>query len=107
MSQLPNNIDDPFRDEEDQQQIHIRVQQRKSKGGKMKKVTTVSGINIKYDIKKIMKVCKKEFACNGCVIEDELYGEIIQLQGNHKDNVYKFLTAVGLATEKEITLHGS
>ncbi len=104
MSQLPV-LDSPF-DDEDKQQIHIRVQQRKSKGGKMKNITTVYGINSKYDMRRLMKVFRKEFACNGCVVNDDVYGEIIQLQGTHKDNVNKFLIMVGLATEKEITLHG-
>ena len=57
-------------------------------------------------MRRLMKVFRKEFACNGCVVEDDIYGEIIQLQGTHKDNVNTFLITVGLATEKEITIHG-
>ena len=33
-----------------------------------------------YDLKKIIKVAKKEFACNGTVVDHSEYGEVLQLQ---------------------------
>ena len=31
--------------------------------------------------RKIIKVCKRHFACNGTVVEHSEYGEVIQFQG--------------------------
>lgn len=45
--------------------IHVRLQQRNGK----KVLTTVQGISTDYNLKKILKAFKKEFACNGCIVE--------------------------------------
>ena len=60
----------------DQGLVHIRIQQRNGR----KTLTTVQGLSSEYDFKKIVKVAKKEFACNGTVVEHSEYGEVIQLQ---------------------------
>ena len=60
----------------DQGLVHIRIQQRNGR----KTLTTVQGLSSEYDFKKIVKVAKKEFACNGTVVEHPEYGEVIQLQ---------------------------
>jgi translation initiation factor 1 len=44
-------------------------------------LTTIQGIPPKFDHKKILKVVKKHFACNGTIISDEDskgMGEVIQ-----------------------------
>ena len=56
--------------------VHIRIQQRNGR----KTLTTVQGLSAEYDFKKIVKVAKKEFACNGTVVEHPEYGEVVQLQ---------------------------
>ena len=56
--------------------VHIRIQQRNGR----KTLTTVQGLSSEYDFKKIVKVAKKEFACNGTVVEHPEYGEVVQLQ---------------------------
>ena len=89
--------------EEDTQYVHLRIQQRNAR----QKITTVEGIPDKYDLRRILKVCKKTFACNGNIVNDPDYGEIIQLQGDQRDNVFKFLCAVGLVPETHIKIHGS
>lgn len=58
----------------------IRNQQRNGR----KSLTTVEGLARAYDIKKICKALKKEFSCNGTVIQSEELGEIIQLQGDQR-----------------------
>ena len=60
----------------DQGLVHIRIQQRNGR----KTLTTVQGLSSEYDFKKIVKVAKKEFACNGTVVEHPEYGEVVQLQ---------------------------
>ena len=59
--------------------VHIRIQQRNGR----KTLTTVQGLSSEYDFKKIVKVAKKEFACNGTVVEHSEYGEVVQLQVNN------------------------
>ena len=56
--------------------VHVRIQQRNGR----KTLTTVQGLAEEYDLKKIIKVAKKEFACNGTVVEHPEYGEVLQLQ---------------------------
>jgi len=82
--------------------IHIRIQQRNGR----KTLTTVQGINTEFDLKKIAKVAKKEFACNGTVVEHPEYGEVIQLQGDQRQHISNFLKRVGLAREELIKVHG-
>jgi len=82
--------------------IHIRIQQRNGR----KTLTTVQGISDAYDKKKIVKACKKEFACNGTVVEHPEYGEVIQLQGDQRNNICQFLTKVGIAKTEQLKVHG-
>ncbi|CAD5119645.1 DgyrCDS8239 [Dimorphilus gyrociliatus] len=82
--------------------IHIRIQQRNGR----KTLTTVQGIKDEFDLKKIVKVCKKEFACNGTVVEHPEYGEVIQFQGDQRQNINDFLIKIGLAKTEQIKVHG-
>ncbi|KAF2228783.1 eukaryotic translation initiation factor SUI1 [Viridothelium virens] len=85
--------------------IHIRIQQRNGR----KTLTTVQGLPKKFDQKKILKVIKKEFACNGTIVNDTEMGEVIQLQGDQRKNVQEFLTneKEGLGLDaKTIKVHG-
>merc|ERR1711933_329047 len=67
--------------------IHIRIQQRNGR----KTLTSVQGLSEQYDLKKIIKVCKRHFACNGTVVEHPKYGEVIQFQGDQRDHISRFL----------------
>ncbi|KAJ5594459.1 uncharacterized protein N7459_000667, partial [Penicillium hispanicum] len=71
-----------------QNYIHIRIQQRNGR----KTLTTVQGLPKKFDQKKILKVIKKKFACNGTIVADSEMGEVIQLQGDQRKDVQEFLT---------------
>ena len=44
----------------------------------------MQGLSSEYDLKKIIKVAKKEFACNGTVVDHSEYGEVLQLQVRNK-----------------------
>lgn len=83
--------------------IHIRKQQRNGR----KSLTTVQGLHAELDIKKICKALKKDFSCNGTVIEHEELGEVIQLQGDQRHNVARFLEAQGIAQRDHIKVHGA
>ncbi|KAK9791021.1 putative Eukaryotic translation initiation factor eIF-1 [Seiridium cardinale] len=85
--------------------IHIRIQQRNGR----KTLTTVQGLPKKFDQKKILKVIKKAFACNGTIVNDTEMGEVIQLQGDQRKDVQEFLIdkkdGLGLDS-KTIKIHG-
>ncbi|GJJ12143.1 hypothetical protein Clacol_006384 [Clathrus columnatus] len=129
------NAFDPFADEDDplgntkdvgsqQNYIHIRIQQRNGR----KTLTTLQGVpkgpdfllfdlcNLKrnsdrfalfpeYDLKKLLKAFKKEFACNGTVVDDEELGQVIQLQGDQRMKISTFLTEEGVP-KSQIKVHG-
>ena len=82
--------------------MHIRIQQRNGK----KSLTTVQGLKKSYSYDKILKDLKKEFCCNGNVVQDKELGKVIQLQGDQLKNVANFLMQVGLAKKDHIKIHG-
>ncbi|KAI8100570.1 hypothetical protein M9434_004962 [Picochlorum sp. BPE23] len=82
--------------------VHIRVQQRNGK----KSLTTVQGLPKEFDLKKILKALKKEYCCNGCVVEDEELGKVLQLQGDQRKNVSTFVVENKLVKKDAIKIHG-
>lgn len=48
----------------------------------------------------------QEFACNGTVIEHPEYGEVLQLQGDQRENICQWLTKAGLAKPEQLKVHG-
>jgi len=106
------NAFDPFADEGDplggnqdvgstQNYLHIRIQQRNGR----KTLTTLQGLPKEYDPKKLLKAFKKEFACNGNLVDDEEMGQVIQLQGDQRVKIANFLTEEGIP-RNTIKLHG-
>ena len=100
---------DPFADankgdEESGQEgvVHIRIQQRNGR----KTLTTVQGLSAEYDFKKIVKVAKKEFACNGTVVDHPEYGEVVQLQGDQREKICQMLVNCGLVKHDQLKVHG-
>lgn len=73
---------DPFADDSapGKEYVHIRIQQRNGK----KSLTTVQGLKKELSYEKILKDLKKEFCCNGNVVQDKELGKIIQLQGDQR-----------------------
>ncbi|XP_068186922.1 eukaryotic translation initiation factor 1-like [Antennarius striatus] len=103
--ELPS-LSDPFADDNQctgsEDYIHIRIQQRNAG----KTLTTVQGLSVNYDKKKLVKAFKKNFACNGTVIEHPEYGEVIQLQGDQRRNIYQFMLEFRMAKEDQLKVHG-
>ncbi|VDM01502.1 unnamed protein product [Schistocephalus solidus] len=106
MTRKKDHREHPFADEGDSTKgetaVHIRIQQRNGR----KTLTTVQGIPDKFDKKRILKACKKDFACNGNVVEHEQYGEVLQLQGDQRDHIAEFLKKYNLVKEDQIKIHG-
>ncbi|KAI0797942.1 eukaryotic translation initiation factor 1 [Abortiporus biennis] len=106
------NAFDPFADEGDpldnaqdvgsqQNYIHVRIQQRNGR----KTLTTLQGLPKEYDAKKLLKAFKKEFACNGTLVDDEEAGQVIQLQGDQRQKISAFLVEEGIP-KTTIKIHG-
>ena len=97
------NITEP--DQEDAVQhdvIHIRVQQRNGR----KMLTTVQGIEEKFDKRKLVKYIRKHYACSGTVITHSEYGQVLQFQGDQRANVQEFLLQIEMCGKGLIKIHG-
>ncbi|KAF9192470.1 Eukaryotic translation initiation factor eIF-1 [Mortierella polycephala] len=100
---------DPFADlgdtgetGEQQNYIHIRIQQRNGR----KTLTTIQGLPKAFDKKRMLKIFKKDFACNGTLVEDEELGSVIQLQGDQRNKISHLLITEGNIEKKQIKIHG-
>ncbi|XP_028549635.1 protein translation factor SUI1 homolog 2 isoform X1 [Dendrobium catenatum] len=86
--------------------VHVRIQQRNGR----KSLTTVQGLRKEYSYNKILKDLKKEFCCNGTVVQDpelgQIFLQVIQLQGDQRKNVSTFLVQAGIVKKEHIKLHG-
>jgi len=84
--------------------IHIRIQQQGSRY-----ITIIQDLDEDLDFKRICKDMRKKFSCNGNVVNDEKIGEIIQLQGDQRDNVKEWLLVNEILTTNNIDrliIHG-
>ncbi|GMY31256.1 protein translation factor SUI1 homolog [Fagus crenata] len=105
--QIPTAFD-PFAEAKDsdapgaKEYVHIRIQQRNGK----KCLTTVQGLKEDFSYDKILKDIKKQFCCNGNVVQDKVLGKIIQLQGDQRKNVSQFLVQAGIVQKERIKIHG-
>jgi translation initiation factor 1 len=85
--------------------LHVRIQKRNGK----KCITTAQGFEEDLDVKRICKAMRKQFNCNGNVIQDEENGEVLQLQGDQRDNVRQWLIDNEVFNKNEvdrIVIHG-
>eukprot|EP01138_Halocafeteria_seosinensis_P005673 gb/GECG01005800.1/.p1 GENE.gb/GECG01005800.1/~~gb/GECG01005800.1/.p1 ORF type:complete len:112 (+),score=15.94 gb/GECG01005800.1/:1-336(+) len=83
--------------------VHIRVQQRNGR----KCITSIQGLDDDLDLKRILKYLKKRYNCNGSIIKDKELGEVIQLQGDQRQNVREFLLGEEIYDKPErIVIHG-
>ncbi|KAF4394442.1 hypothetical protein G4B88_018592 [Cannabis sativa] len=111
MSELEHQVPsafDPFADASaddsgagSKEYVHVRVQQRNGR----KSLTTVQGLKKDYSYNKILKDLKKEFCCNGTVVQDPELGQVIQLQGDQRKNVSTFLVQAGIVKKEHIKIH--
>jgi translation initiation factor 1 len=56
-----------------------------------KMITTLAGLPPAADFEKILSAMKTQFCCTGSIINDEKYGAVIQLTGDQRTNVEKWL----------------
>eukprot|EP00744_Colponema_vietnamica_P003533 GILI01005401.1.p2 GENE.GILI01005401.1~~GILI01005401.1.p2 ORF type:complete len:107 (-),score=28.46 GILI01005401.1:485-805(-) len=82
--------------------VHIRIQQRNGR----KSLTTIQGLSPEFDFKKILRAFKKNFNCNGTIVEDEEMGQILQLSGDQRANVSEFFIHEGIVEKNNLKIHG-
>merc|ERR1712065_78290 len=87
---------------EDNQLVHIFLKKRTNR----KSWTTVQGLPSNVPMKKLLKSFRKNFHCNGCVVDDEKFGQVIQLQGDHRADIQKFLVSKKIVKAENIRIHG-
>eukprot|EP00796_Vickermania_ingenoplastis_P007470 gene7470-5265_t len=83
------------------QKVHIRVQQRLRK----KNVTTVQGLNQQLNFRRLCREMQQMWGCNGSVINDQVAGKVIQLQGNLSEKLKEFLLSENMATPENLEIH--
>jgi translation initiation factor 1 len=82
--------------------VTISVQKRNGR----QCITNVSGMADDLDLKKILSYLKKTYNCNGSIIKDAQFGEVITLTGDQKENVYNFLINEEINKKDEIIVKG-
>ncbi|CAF1039451.1 unnamed protein product [Adineta steineri] len=82
--------------------VHIRIQQR----NRGKSVTTIQGIDEKFDKNKLLQEFARKFACGGNIVKHKEYGEVIQLQGDKRNGVNQFLIDNKMYSDGQIKVHG-
>lgn len=70
-------------------------------------LTIVTGLPDDLDFKKILRAFKKAWCCNGTVVENQQWGSVLQLQGDRRRDIYKFLIEEGIASKENIKVHGA
>ncbi len=85
----------------DKSYVHIRIQQRNGR----KSVTTIAGLPSNLDFERILKSMKKNFCCNGHLIND---GDqvVLQLQGDQRKNIAEFMMEEKLVPKDLLKMHG-
>lgn len=82
--------------------VTISVQKRNGR----QCITNISGLAEDLDLPKIISYLKKKYSCNGSIIKDEQFGEIITLTGDQKENIYNFLIGEEINKKDEIIVKG-
>lgn len=85
--------------------IHIRVQQRNGK----KSITTIQGLTSylnEVEMKDLQRLLQRQLNTNGAIIEHKEFGEILQLQGDKRQEVYNFIVQHNIADKNDIKIHG-
>ena len=82
--------------------VHLHFQKRNAR----QCLTSVRGLPEDLDMKKLTRHFKKAWCCNGTTTKHSEWGDIIQLQGDHRRDIFKFLIDEGISTKEEIKIHG-
>ncbi|RDX79605.1 hypothetical protein CR513_39953, partial [Mucuna pruriens] len=93
--------DDEESDAKAKKYVHVGLQQL----NRRKIITIVEGIKKKFDYNLILKDLMEECCCNGRIVMDPEFGEVIQLVGDQRRNVRLFLVQEGIVKKKYLKMH--
>ena len=83
--------------------IHIRISKRNAR----KCICTIEGLTMELpELKELLKTMKKKFACNGSIEKDEKLGNVLQLQGDIREQAKELLIKNYDIPEDNIVTHG-
>ena len=82
--------------------VHIRIQQRNGR----KCLTIVQGLPQNLNMKKVTQYFKKVCHCNGTVVKDDHWGDILQLTGDQREAVRTFLIEQKICPKERVNVHG-
>lgn len=82
--------------------VTIYVSKRNGK----KCTTNVVGMTDDLDLKKILSFLKKTYNCNGSIIKDNKYGNVITFTGDQKEHIYNFLVNEEIYKNEDIVIKG-
>jgi len=95
-------FDDDNKDLFDNSKVTISVEKRNGK----KCITNVIGMADDLDLPKILSYLKKTNNCNGSIIKDDKYGEVMSFSGDIKENIYNFLIKEEIYKKEDIIVKG-
>lgn len=100
----PTNILDInfFDTMQNNEKIHIRIRQRNTR----KYITIIENIPETHDFVKILKAMKNKFNCNGSLHTNQEDKKYIQLFGDQRDGVKKYIIDQKIANSENIIVHG-
>lgn len=104
VNDINNLLDDEFKNEEENNKIIISLQQRNSK----KYWTIIENLDWlkKFVYKRTLKLFKKVLVCNGSIIENDKNEKIIQLQGNHIEDIKEYFNIYYKLNEDNYIIRG-
>jgi translation initiation factor SUI1 len=84
------------------EKVTISVEKRNGK----KCITNVIGMAEDLDLRKILSYLKRELNCNGSILKDEQYGEVMTFSGDQLEHVYNFLIREEIYNKEDIIVKG-
>ena len=99
---INNLLDNEFKEEDDK--IIISLQQRNGK----KHWTIIENLDWikKFIYKRTLKLFKKVLVCNGSIIKNDENKRIIQLQGNHVEDIKEYFNIYYNLNENNFIVRG-
>lgn len=82
--------------------VTISVEKRNGR----KCITNVIDMAEDLDLPKILSYLKKTYNCNGSILKDEKYGEVMSFTGDQKENIYNFLIKEQIYKKEDIIIKG-
>jgi translation initiation factor SUI1 len=82
--------------------VTIAMQKRNGK----KCVTIVTGMAEDLDVQMILSHIKKKHNCNGAVLKDDTFGEVLMFTGDQRENFFTFLIDEQINQSGDIIVKG-